>query len=750
MAIELGSAYGKIIIDSSGVSKGVEESKKSVMSLKNAFSSFEKSLMGFGGAVTGVAVLVKKALDFGEEGAKLYQTRESFELFMQQIKAAPDLLERLSAATRYTVDDDELMAATMRMLTGTSGELSSQLAANAPALMEIAKASNKLNPTMGDTLSLYEQMSTSIKNLTPRGLKQAGIVVDSAAAYEKYANSIGKSKDALTEEEQSLALMNAVLEKGQTILQQVGGNTESATDKFERAKVAIGEVGDTIKLALLPALGDAATGLNALLGGSKGDVQVVTTAWSNFFNKQIQGGKSAAEIADAYIQKEKEARAAFEGTGEGVDKVVSSILKLTTSEGEYLTDNAGLQQALLLSAKNFDDYWRAIVRANGGNADLIDSNNWVMRTMKAKAQADWDAVKSADAAAEAAANEAKALQKVQQVSLDLVQFGISGALKGALGDYTQGLEDLGKKRQELEEKMRKLGATDFLPALDVKKIAQYQSQLTGLWISINDLIKKRKEHKDFSDEEQTTWDETMDKIGALKYKITELGGVPYLTPDQREELEELRKEYQATGGEAEELQKSLHDATYEIIFQKASAGLDATAMLELGKAMGMLSEEDYAVGQALQNIRKSFDEGKIGPEEYAAQVKAIADAIDRLHSKNIEVTVTTIQNEIMTGGGAGGTGGSGENIVPGGTPGFASGVTNFAVPPGYPNDSFMVGLTSEEILNVLPAGQTTTQSMIVNVPITVYGEADVPMIKQAAYDGANRGTLAAMRERGMR
>lgn len=192
-----------------------------------------------------------------------------------------------------------------------------------------------------------------------------------------------------------------------------------------------------------------------------------------------------------------------------------------------------------------------------------------------------------------------------------------------------------------------------------------------------------------------------------------------------------------------------------MIFQRASADLDAKATLELGRALGVISEEDYAVATVLDGLNKAT--ASTDPGAYAAQVKAIADAIDRLHNKNITVTLTTIQQEINSGGvapGGGGTGGGSgaPSNIPGGPAdyGYAAGVTNFTVPPGYPNDSFNVGLTSGEILNVLPAGQKGGEGIVVNVPLAVYGDADPAMVQRAAYDGANRGTLAAMRERGMR
>jgi methyl-accepting chemotaxis protein len=726
--------------------------------------------------MAGVAVALKKAWDFAEQGAEIAQINDSYNSLIQRLGESSDALDRLSAAARGTIDGEDLMAASMQMLTGTSEKLSKSLLENAPALMEIAKASNKLNPTMGSTLELFDSISTSIKNLTPRGLKQAGLVIDSTAAYEDYAKHIRKTADALTEEEKSMALLNAVLEKGQTILAQVGGNTESATDRFERANVAIGELKDNIALKLLPVMGDLATALNLVLtSGQGGDLEGTTSAWKNFFYQTSKSGKGALDFATAYGQQAQITYDTIEKQGSVLEKAAAGwaillrgqegvirqdqeakqvILQLATSYDEYIqaAEKAGLTSRIVkkedqllteaefqqykqlqelakavdITSLSYDEFLNVLERATGINFDVYDSTNFVDTAVREMAANLYNATHATQQHTDAANDGARAIrtqgdaiqymqQQVEKQNLKtwtadmkaaakaaefLASFAINGALKQAVKDYDEGTEDLVKKRQELEKKMRKLGATDFLPALDVKKIGQYQSQLTGLWISIDDLIKKRKENADFSDEEQATWDATMNKIGALQYKIKELGGVPYLTPDQREELEQLRQEYQDTGGDAQDLKNKLADATREIIFQKAAAGLDAIAMLELGKALGILSEEDYAVGTKLAELKAQLDDKKIDSQEYAEAVSKLVDAVNNLHDKNVTITVTTLNQEINQRGS-----GSGAPYVPGGPSdyGYAQGGIG-KVPPGYPNDSYPVWMTSGEEFVVTPAG----------------------------------------------
>ncbi len=53
---------------------------------------------------------------------------------------------------------------------------------------------------------------------------------------------------------------------------------------------------------------------------------------------------------------------------------------------------------------------------------------------------------------------------------------------------------------------------------------------------------------------------------------------------------------------------------------------------------------------------------------------------------------------------------AGSAVVKGNNIGAATGLDNFVVPPGYPNDSFSMGLTSGEVVNVIPPGGNTINS----------------------------------------
>ena len=111
-------------------------------------------------------------------------------------------------------------------------------------------------------------------------------------------------------------------------------------------------------------------------------------------------------------------------------------------------------------------------------------------------------------------------------------------------------------------------------------------------------------------------------------------------------IDELKTKEQEAG-------EALAEATAQMIYQQAAAGLDAGASLELARAMGILSEQDYAVSKTLQDLRMSFDDnadGMInaseGARDFAGQVANIYDAVSNLQAQDVPITFESIQAEL--------------------------------------------------------------------------------------------------------
>lgn len=187
--------------------------------------------------VVAAGAVFKKAFDLSQEGANLNQLESSFVDLNDKILKTPGLLEAMREASRGTITDAQLMEGVLKLVAGTSDELGQAFANAAPRLLEIAKASNKLNPALGDTAFLYESISTGIKRQSSLILDNLGIVVKVGEANEKYAAAIGKSVRELNAEDRQMALLNATMESGNRLIEQVGGNVDSQADAWARLTV---------------------------------------------------------------------------------------------------------------------------------------------------------------------------------------------------------------------------------------------------------------------------------------------------------------------------------------------------------------------------------------------------------------------------------------------------------------------------------------------------------------------------------
>lgn len=184
---------------------------------------------------------MRRGFEFAELGAISLQTKSSFDGLLQSVGAAPDLLARLRTASRGTISDMNLMASTSTLLAGAQGELASRLANATPKLMEIAKAASALNPTLGDTTFLYQSLATGIKRASPLILDNLGLTIKIGEANERYAETLGKSVDKLTAEEQKIALLNETVRAGNVLITQAGDNVNSLPDDYARMRVVLDE-----------------------------------------------------------------------------------------------------------------------------------------------------------------------------------------------------------------------------------------------------------------------------------------------------------------------------------------------------------------------------------------------------------------------------------------------------------------------------------------------------------------------------
>lgn len=688
MAIQLGSAYGKVVIDSSGATRGVKESSSALKGLTTVSKTVTKAL----GALSAEAVIMKKAFDLGRQGGEVIQTAESFEVLLKNVGAAPDLLKDLQVASRGTVSDMKLMTSTSTLLAGTQGELASALANSTPELLEIAKAAQKLNPALGDTTFLYDSLARGIKRASPLILDNLGIVVKVSEANETYAKSIGKSADALTAEEQKMALLNETLRAGRILIEQAGGSTESATDDFDRLNASIENITNNLKARLFPVLADAASTLELLL------------TWNQRINEalkeQEQRLRNASTSWDDYVDGMVDAAvAARRISGEEADllrqylEVNSQVKELTDQYGELGTAKLiQLRVDGLITEQEFQQLSAMI--------DLAEKAEDLRKEIGLLTEAEYEGIRAG-----------KELTDIQDQQLALNQEMIIATRQAAETD-----EEAAKKAQELADKLREINrasreaaegareaASDvsrFLDAVDRDLGSPLESFIKDLkfliaggavYNQVFEQIKIALSQNRITPEEAKGFSEEL--FIAFQQGLVEAG-----LQTKKEAAENISDALSVPIGEAN---KKLDELT---------SGLDAATEVQRELKVEIKTEDtDNVLEFTEQGLHEVEIESTITPKdeddviEYAREPSyknQILSTIEPLDDQGVmefartnHTTTITVRYNVQGIQSLEGVDVSG----PGGQHGL-----NIVVPPGFPNDSFPVLASSGERVLIIP------------------------------------------------
>lgn len=225
-----------IDLDNSEFIQGMSGAVDSVMGLSSQLGNLAK----VGGVIAAAYLAVKSTLDLTFEAEKIKQVTTQFDKLASSAGiAGEELKTALNKAADGLVDDTDLLEIANRAII-EMGESASAL----PQTMELAR---KATSAFGGELTRnFEAINHAIATGQTRALKNFGIVVDSDLAYRKYAESIGVASNSLSQAGKQQAILNEVLEKGNTQFKDVNPNLSEATNGWQRLKVTVGQIGEAL------------------------------------------------------------------------------------------------------------------------------------------------------------------------------------------------------------------------------------------------------------------------------------------------------------------------------------------------------------------------------------------------------------------------------------------------------------------------------------------------------------------------
>lgn len=242
------SYIGKVDGATTAVKNTTEQTKKQkqanlelLPTLENnrrAITDFASANAGLLVTLTAVGIGIKKAYDFGREGAELDYTISKFDRLAESIGSTSDaLLSELQSATRGTMSDMELMASATDLV-------ALGLAKSQDEAVRLATVSSGLNMNMN-------QLVLTLTNMTTMRFDALGVSVDGFKEKVKELEDQGYSAND--------AFKEAFLQQAEMQLEKVGNAADETIGTFNRFEAALKNAGDTAKM-------DLAQGLEPVVG----------------------------------------------------------------------------------------------------------------------------------------------------------------------------------------------------------------------------------------------------------------------------------------------------------------------------------------------------------------------------------------------------------------------------------------------------------------------------------------------------
>lgn len=279
----------------------------------------------------GAAAFGFVALKLGEAGAKSEAMGQALERLAKRTGASSDaIVAAIKRGSGETIARlDAMRVANQALIAGLdlTPEKFEQLAGVADLLADAVG---------GDTAEAFEQLIQAIRAGNDRLLETVGINIEAKAAFEAYAESVGKKADDLTEAERSQALLNEVLREGSRLLKEAEGSADLLGDAYDRIAVLMKDGFTAAADAVRPALLSIAQAIEPIL--------LATKAWIDA-NQALIGSK-VAEFA--------------ERLAEGITRFAGRLPEIVELIG------GGLSTAFDFAARAGQVAWTVITDAIGG------------------------------------------------------------------------------------------------------------------------------------------------------------------------------------------------------------------------------------------------------------------------------------------------------------------------------------------------------------------------------------------------
>ena len=211
--------------------------RRGIFNVQNALGAF------IGG------VLVRGVFQIAQAGANLDQLEQSFNrLTAEAGLSSREILGSLRELSAGTISNADLIVSANRAMVLGVAESTEDFT----GLMELARLrARDLGLT---TTQAFNDIVTGIGRGSALILDNIGVIVSQTDAEEKYAQSLGITRQELTKNQRAEAIKFAVLEEGRKQIEQVGELNLTYSERLQQVTASLTNLKDNIGRALLPAL----------------------------------------------------------------------------------------------------------------------------------------------------------------------------------------------------------------------------------------------------------------------------------------------------------------------------------------------------------------------------------------------------------------------------------------------------------------------------------------------------------------
>lgn len=245
------------------IDRGMRGAEGGAARFAGSITDLRQGILLLTGAARQLRQATEVAFDFTREGASLGQLAEV------AARAGLDV-DQLNNIMRGTATDAELARGGLMLMAGTTGETRERMADLVPEIFELTKQLSSVDSRGRSAAQILDVFSRAVKRQSELILDDIEIYLDRAAAYERYAESLGKSTDELTEQERTLAFTIGAMDAGRQSVEDLGGSVEAATDQWDQLSAATRDYADNVQRAA-----SESQILQGLLGGITTQIEAI-------------------------------------------------------------------------------------------------------------------------------------------------------------------------------------------------------------------------------------------------------------------------------------------------------------------------------------------------------------------------------------------------------------------------------------------------------------------------------------------